>query len=269
MALTGVSSRPVRIAVAGCALWLLAGGLAHAQEEDADVRDAAARGMFEQALEAFDAGDPVRAEALFRRSLELRWSAPAALNLAEILIERGAFAETRALLSRIASDHAVPEEVRARVRERHAALAGRVARLRLVVPAGAEVVLDDEPLAPTRLALPIEVDPGRHVIVVGTETTRVALAAGEEQTLRLPTAPGAILSAGAGAANTTTPSDEAASPGDSSDETASEDGDDSGLVIGLSVGLGVAAAIAVGVLIGVLAAPSGTGQLGPPTIERR
>lgn len=86
-----------------------------------------ARALFERGLAAFDAGDTEEAEALFRRSLELRRSASAAFNLATLLDQDGRLVEALELYQEVSRAEGVPEEVMTVVRQRIAALAPRLA----------------------------------------------------------------------------------------------------------------------------------------------
>lgn len=246
-----------------------AGATAAAQgddEEDPRLHGAAARGLFEEALDAFDAGELEEAERLFRESLDLQWASSAAVNLAEVLVRRGANAEARRLLRRAMEDPNVPPEIRARTRARYEELEARVAWLDLTVPAGASVTLDGEPIEPAELSEPLELDPGEHVLASGDDTQRVALFAGRRRALTFPEDAAGPDEAGEIGEREAERAVEGSLrvPDDGGDEG----GGDEGVVIGVAVGVGVAVAIGVAIGIAVaVASSSGGGQLGPPMFE--
>lgn len=237
-------------------LLLLAAGPAHAQESsDPRLAQAAARGLFEQALDAFDAGDWERAEGLFRESLEVSWAASPAVNLAEVLTRRGANAEARALLLRVSEDPEVPVELRDTARQRREQLASEVAVLRVERDGVGTITVDGEPLQNST----VELDPGEHELAGIGPPLRVTLFAGQPRTVRYPQA--AVPSAEETAENAV----------EQSVEPGADGGGDDGVLIGVLVGVGVALALAAAIIIGVVVADSSNGatntQLMPPVFE--
>lgn len=142
---------------------LLTASLAAAQNEAAT---AAARALFHQGLDLADQEVWDEAADRFERALALRWAAPIAYNLADALSRVGRLVEATEHLRAILRREDASAEVRAAAEELLGALEPRLGALtvRAEGAAGAELRLDERPLAPAMLGVPIPVDPGTHVV---------------------------------------------------------------------------------------------------------
>ncbi len=149
-----------------------------------------ARALFAQGLAAFDGGDLVRAESLFRRSLELRRSGSAAYNLANVLEQTGRLVEARALFEEVGAMAEVPAPVAAQAAQSRAALEVRIARvtIRAAAPDGVEARIDG-----VRVPLDVEqlLDPGQCFVLVQRDGVTVLeepvrLREGERRTVEVP-----------------------------------------------------------------------------------
>ncbi|MDI1451508.1 hypothetical protein [Polyangium sp. 6x1] len=151
---------------APCALALVIGGAAYADEKDDKAR---AQKLFVDGRKAIEAGDKARGCAMMRESMGLFAVANTLFNVAQCDEGEGKIAAALEHWERgLALIDA--KDPRTKVaKERIGALSPRVPRLRIVVPPGqpvSAVVLDGTELAPTTLSAPLYVEPGSHVIVV-------------------------------------------------------------------------------------------------------
>ena len=180
--------------------WLI-GSAAMAQEAGVD-RTAAARALFDAAIEAADEGRWEDAADGFQRALSLRASPQIAYNLAGALVELGRFVRASELLRQVGRDPTVDAEVREAAEARRAEILPRIARLTIRVRAsGAPVVmLDERQVDSAALEVPLPVDPGSHALelrsgdrVIGHQ--QIDLAEGEAREV--------VLSAGSGPTDAT------------------------------------------------------------------
>lgn len=143
----------------------LLGPSAMAQEAGVD-RTAAARALFDAAIEAADEGRWEDAAEGFQRALSLRASPQIAYNLAGALVELGRFVRATELLRQVGRDPTVDADVRQAAEARRAEILPRVARLTIrVETAGTSVVmLDERQVDSAALEVPLPVDPGAHVL---------------------------------------------------------------------------------------------------------
>jgi hypothetical protein len=166
---------------------------AYAQAEADSL--AAGRALFAEALADEDAGRPRVAVDKFRRVKAVRDTASVEYRIGACEEALGhmpsAYDAYGAAIAMGQADPSVMDVVKA-ARERVDALSKHVARLTLIVPAGASadlsVQVDDTPLSRETLGQPVALDPGTHSVVAtsaggGTFQSRVALPEGGEATL--------------------------------------------------------------------------------------
>ena len=141
--------------------WIVPRTIATAQmpaTADADP----ARDLFQQGVDAFDAGRYQDALGLFRQSYDAR---AAQLVLYNIAITERQLGHNAAALRHFETYLAgtLDEQRRAQVQAEIAALEATVARVEMrVTPVGARVSLDDEEIGTAPLPAPVAVDPGNH-----------------------------------------------------------------------------------------------------------
>jgi hypothetical protein len=169
---------------------------------DGDGREAA-RSLFNQGLEYSDAGRWQEAADRFSRAYSLKPTASIAYNLAQAYIRLGYLAGASQLLRRAVDDPEATPEVRDAARTRLRQVAPRLGRLTVQLPPepGAFAYLDGRSLERSRLGVPMEVDPGPHLVQgrFGQVATsrRISLAEGGESivTLTPPLAPPTVTRA--------------------------------------------------------------------------
>ncbi len=231
------------------AAWLTAGALVLLLASPAAAQPGEARALFEQGLAAFDSGDLVRAESLFRRSLELRRSGSAAYNLANVLEQTGRLVEARALFAEVGAMAEVPAPIAAEAARSRAALEARIARLTVhaATPEGVEARVDG-----ARIPLDAEqlFDPGRRLLLVQRDGATVLeealrLREGERRTVEVPS----VGSPEAAARSVIAPDPTSEPTPDPGGETG---GDDAWIwvVLGVALAAVIGAGIAIGVAIG-------------------
>lgn len=186
-------------------------------QSDAENR-ATARALAQQGQEAFDAKDYAKSDEAFRRADALFHAPTLTLGLARAQAAEGKFVESWESYNRIILENVTSTPVFAKALEEAkkeiAAVDGRRSRVTVTVtgPASANVTLDNAPLKPEALGVPLYVNPGAHTVQAsadgfnpGTRTfavtegnsEAVALALEPGQAAAPPPAPGAAPGAGA------------------------------------------------------------------------
>ena len=174
----------------------LAAAASAAAQEPTDAQMETARAHFERGVELV--GQEKWEEALveFTASVDAMPTAPGLLNvgLCQRRLERNLDAQRT--FERFMSEFgSTAEEVdRQDVQTQLGELRGELGRILVEVDAGAELTVDERPAGTAPLADAIFVEPGEHLVVArlaGCEpvSERVAVAAGEEATVRLELAP--------------------------------------------------------------------------------
>lgn len=209
----GVRARSSRCAWGACvaAVWLVAPEVVAADPaaDPAQPRPAAtpgeegvaaARRLFAESVALREEGRFAEAAERLRAALSLRDTPGLRFHLAHcesrvghLLLARAEFGRAQALLDRGAPG----EDVRARIPDALAELAGRIPSIELTLPLQAselEVTLDGARLGRDALERPIEVDPGAHVFRVvarghAAASQRVEVAEGERRTVLLSPGP--------------------------------------------------------------------------------
>ncbi len=132
----------------------------------------AARELFREATNDFDAGRVADALEKFRRVASVRETAQVRFNIAKCEESLGMLATAMGdfeLAERDAPLDAKGEEVARLAREHAGAIRAQVPRLIVVPPAGApegfSVTLDGERVPPASMNVPLPVDPGPHVVL--------------------------------------------------------------------------------------------------------
>ncbi|HET9955745.1 MAG TPA: PEGA domain-containing protein [Polyangiaceae bacterium] len=132
------------------------------QREEAQLR-------YSRALELFNEGSFEAASLELRRAYELAPSFRILYNIGLVNTELNDYAAALSAFERYLADGGpnVPPERQAEVRQQIERLSGRVGFLTVTTdPAGADVTLDDLPLAKSPIATPIRVNAGRRRISV-------------------------------------------------------------------------------------------------------
>ncbi|MEC7524576.1 MAG: hypothetical protein VYE22_32150 [Myxococcota bacterium] len=179
------------------ALLCLTAWVSPAWAQDDEATTAAARALFEQGMDAVDAGDYETAADRLDRSLALRDSIVVRVNLALALGELGRLVEASEHLRRVqreAEEGSPPHRVAG---ERLALITPRVGRLRIDVAgatAGVTVRLDGNDVPEALLGVPQPADPGAHVVSLhrggqALVTREVEVAAGGRASVSLEAPP--------------------------------------------------------------------------------
>jgi len=194
------------------ALWLGAGATASAQDDDAPDAEttAAARALFDEGMNAVDAGNFQQATDLLSRSIELRDSPVTRTNLALALVELGhlvaATEHLRAAIRMAEPSSRVWELASNYLRD----LEPRLGQLRIAVegsPEGTEVRLDGRAVPAALVGVYQPVDPGHHSIELfrgddRLSDQRVQIVSGRRSSVTLvagaPTAAPLAVNAGGG-----------------------------------------------------------------------
>ncbi|MDI1446279.1 hypothetical protein [Polyangium sp. 6x1] len=252
------TSNVMRRAFGGAIAVLLLSALAPspvAADEDPKAR---AQKLFFEGLKDIESGNREAGCTKLRESLSLFATPNTLFNLARCDEDAGRIAAALEYWKRGLSliDGSDP---RAKVaKEKIDALEARVPRLRVISQQGqaiAVVLLDGEEITPTSLAVPLRVEPGKHVIVVrasGREDKRFAVELGEKERTEVVVTPGPELAPVeapkppplASSSAPVPPPPLPSTPPGSGRRTA-------GLVVG---GVGVAGLVAAGITGGVLVA---------------
>jgi hypothetical protein len=190
MGLIGSISRCAAGAMALAFVTLVASP-ASAQQEGLKVR---AQKLFQQGLAASDVGDCARAIPLFRRSQATFAARGTLLNLADCEAKLGQVASAWKHLKELIAQLAPGDPRLAVAQEKMTALEPRVPRLVIEAPSSGPsptaILMDGDPLPNGSIGAELPVDPGDHVLTVTwpgskTEETRVLLAEGARQVVRL------------------------------------------------------------------------------------
>lgn len=193
-----------RLSACALALWLAGHAMpAHAQEastgqeSEEALRTAAARGLFEEGMDAVDRRDFETAADRLTRSLELRESVVVRTNLGLVLIEVGRFVEASEHFRRVLRNAQASAEAHDAAAARLAEIEPRIGRLQIVIGGARDDVraeLDGRPLDEAMIGVPQPADPGAHRVVLHRGSREIASAeasveSGQLATLRVEAPP--------------------------------------------------------------------------------
>jgi hypothetical protein len=165
---------------------------ARGEGDDAEVRQATARTLFNEGLEYSDAGRWQEAADRFGRAYQSKPTAEIAYNLAQAYVRLGHLSSAAEMLRRAASDPEATPAVREASRARLAQVTPRLGRLavRLDSRQDALVTVDGRMIEAGNLGVAMPVDPGPHLVRArwgdGQDLSRrVTVAEGAESTIIL------------------------------------------------------------------------------------
>lgn len=130
---------------------------------------AAARALFEEGMDAVDAGDFVTAADRLRRSLELRESQVVRYNLALALVETGGYVEASEHLRLVVRREDEGSDLRAAASQRLEQTQARLGRMRVSLDGDTEGVVvrvDGERMPDALIGVEQPADPGLHRITI-------------------------------------------------------------------------------------------------------
>ncbi|MDB4973821.1 MAG: hypothetical protein JWN48_2162 [Myxococcaceae bacterium] len=175
-------------------VWLVGFGAVSPASAQAPQQNAMARSLFEEGVALADQHDWVAAADRFSRAYSLKPTSGIAFNWASVLVESGKLLEAQDLLFGVLRDPAADTQIRADSDAMLAALAGRIAHLRVHVEGVADertqLEVDGQlwPRAAWDIASPI--DPGAHSVVLKSAQAEgaradLSLADGESRDISL------------------------------------------------------------------------------------